>query len=210
MATPKSQRIGIWIIAFVLAAGTLGSFLVMGLSVKNGQVDNERLQEAFNNYQLKVAEQTYELSSKYYVEFKEYASKVSSFDADTVKELSKVDIKFGDGEEIKEGTDYNAYYIGWNPKGVIFDQSISENSLKEPISSGNMIEGWEEGVIGMKVGGVRELTIPSDKAYGETGKGDDIPANTPLKFIIMIIPKVEEVEIPEVLKKYYSSMGIEG
>ena len=55
----------------------------------------------------------------------------------------------------------------------------------------------------MKVGGVRELTIPSDMAYGETGSGEDIPANTPLKFVVMAIPPVEEIPLPQILKDYY-------
>ncbi len=207
MATPKSQRIGIWVITFVLAAGTLGSFLVMGLSVQNQAVDQKKLQEAANQYQLDAAQQTYELSGKYYAEFNKYSSEVAVYDAEGVKELEKQDLKIGDGEEVKADTEYSAYYIGWNPKGVIFDQSISDGSLKAPISGGNLIEGWNEGVIGMKMGGVRELAIPSEKAYGSTGSGEDIPADTPIKFVIMVIPKVQEVEMPQILKDYYSSYG---
>ncbi|MNR39997.1 FKBP-type peptidyl-prolyl cis-trans isomerase [compost metagenome] len=59
----------------------------------------------------------------------------------------------------------------------------------------------------MKVGGVRELTIPADKAYGATAKSEDIPANTPLKFIIMIIPTPETIAQPtpsEELMKLYA------
>jgi hypothetical protein len=49
---------------------------------------------------------------------------------------------------------------------------------------------------GMKIGGVRELTIPSDKAYGETGSGDNIPPNTPIRFIVMAIPLPATIEQP--------------
>lgn len=69
-----------------------------------------------------------------------------------------------------------------------------------------MIKGWSQGVIGMKIGGVRELTIPYDLAYGETGSGDKIPANTPLKFVIMLIEQPETIVQPEPsdeLVKYY-------
>lgn len=58
----------------------------------------------------------------------------------------------------------------------------------------------------MKVGGIRELTIPADKAYGETGSGGTIAPNTPLKFVIMIIPTPETIPQPAVpaeLLKYY-------
>ena len=60
----------------------------------------------------------------------------------------------------------------------------------------------------MNVGGIRELTIPSDLAYGETGSGDDIPANTPIKFVMMVIPTPETIEQPEIpteLLQYYQT-----
>lgn len=207
MATPRSQRIVIWIIAIVMTLGMLGSFLVMGLSVKNQSIDNDQLTKAYQKYQIDTAMQATKLSDKYYKDFSQYASVPTEFTASEVTSLTKKDLKVGDGAEIKSDTPYSAYYIGWNPKGVIFDQSISEGSLKSPISGGNLIKGWNQGVVGMKVGGVRELAIPSDLAYGATGSGDNIPANTPIKFVVMIIPKVEAVEMPEVLKQYYASVG---
>ena len=205
MATPKSQRIGIWIIAIVLTLGTLGSFLVMALSVQNQATDQAQLQKESTEYQAAVAAQTKELSNKYYGEFSKYASLPAAFSAGDVTKLAENDLKVGDGEVVTSNTAYNAYYIGWNPKGVIFDESISGGALKAPIAGGNLITGWDEGVIGMKIGGVRELTIPSDKAYGSTGAGANIPANTPIKFIVMIIPKIADVPIPAELLKYYQS-----
>lgn len=196
MATPRSQRIGIWIIAIVLAVGTLGSFLVMGLSVGNQKIDAAEQQKDLTDYQSKVAAQAKVLSDKYYATFSQYASIPAVFDATDVTTLDKKDLKVGDGADLTVSTAYSAYYIGWNPTGVIFDQSISENSLKAPLAGGNMMPGWNEGIIGMKMGGVRELSIPSDQAYGETGSGDNIPPNTPLKFVVMVIPKVEDIPIP--------------
>jgi len=199
MATPKSQRIGLWIIVIVLTMGTLGSFVVMGLSISNQKTDSSQLQKDYADYQAKVAVQATELSGKYYAEFSKYASVPAVFNADDVKELATNDLKVGDGEVLTATTAYSAYYIGWNPKGVIFDQSIASGALKAPLAGGNMIAGWNEGIVGMKVGGVREITIPSAKAYGEKGSGENIPANTPLKFIVMVIPKVTEVPIPSAL-----------
>lgn len=205
MATPRSQRIGIWIIAIVLGIGTLGSFLVMALNVQNQSTDETTLQKESDDYQAAVATQTTQLSNKYYAEFGKYASIPAVFTASDVTKLTTNDLKIGDGETVTATTAYNAYYIGWNPQGVVFDQSISDGALKAPIAGGNLITGWNEGVIGMKIGGVRELSIPSDKAYGETGAGDNIPANTPIKFVVMIIPKVEDVPIPAELLQYYQS-----
>jgi FKBP-type peptidyl-prolyl cis-trans isomerase len=103
--------------------------------------------------------------------------------------VTTTDLVPGDGADITKDTKYQAYYIGWNPKGKTFDSSFSSDKLKAPIdtSQGSMISGWTTGVAGMKVGGVREITIPSDLAYGDKGSGDDIPPNTPIKFVVMII-----------------------
>ena len=49
----------------------------------------------------------------------------------------------------------------------------------------------------MKIGGIRELTIPAAKAYGDKGSGEDIPANTPIKFVVMAIPKPAEITPPD-------------
>jgi FKBP-type peptidyl-prolyl cis-trans isomerase FkpA len=190
MATPKSQRIGIWIIAGVLLIGTLGSFIAMVLQGDNSRKDQ---QKAMEDYQKQLAEQQKqvdELSGQYYPEFSQYKNAPAEFDGSQVgSSVTTKDIKVGDGAEIKKDTKYQAYYIGWNPKGKTFDSSFDGEKLKAPIdtSETSLIEGWNKGVEGMKVGGIREITVPSDLAYGEQGKGDDIPPNTPLKFIVMII-----------------------
>jgi FKBP-type peptidyl-prolyl cis-trans isomerase len=211
MATSQGQRIGIWVIAVVLAVGTIGSFFALILQNDNAQVDQaqaQQKQEEYNKiiqeYQAKVEAQSNELSAKYYDDFAGYAKEVSAFNASDVKSLTTRDLKTGDGEEIKEDTDYSAYYIGWNPEGKIFDQSIDGDKLKTPIDGKlELIKGWDEGVLGMKIGGVREITIPADKAYGDKGQGDLIPPHTPLKFIIMAIPSPEKIPQPDL-----SSLGL--
>ncbi len=214
MATPRSQRIGIWIIAIVMVIGTLGSFAVLILAPSNEANDQanvqavaEKYQAEYEVYQEKVDAQAAQLSKEYYDQFKKYADRPAPFDAKGTTEVKTNDLKIGSGAEIKESTPYSAYYIGWNPKGKVFDQSINGQSLKAPIEGGNLIPGWNEGVIGMKVGGVREITIPSDKAYGETGSGEDIPPNTPLKFIVMIIEKPESIPQPEVPEELLQQNG---
>ncbi len=206
MATPRSQRVGIWIIAVVLTVGTLGSFLVMALSLQNQTSDKARFQQLYSDYQTAVANQTKDLSDKYYADFSQYASLPAAYSTSDITDVVKVDLKVGDGAELTADTPYSAYYIGWNPQGVVFDQSISSGSLKAPISGGNLIAGWNEGVVGMKIGGVRELTIPSDKAYGATGSGSNIPPNTPIKFVVMAIPKVTDVPVSDELQRYYQAL----
>jgi FKBP-type peptidyl-prolyl cis-trans isomerase len=205
MATPRSQQIGIWVIAVVLLVGTLGSFLVMILSSQNQAKDQAALQKAYTTYQSDLAKQAKQLSDKYYKEFSQYSTTPAIFNSDGIKTLTTNDLKVGSGMTLTDKTEYSAYYIGWNPKGVVFDQSIENGALKAPIVGGNLIPGWNEGVIGMKFGGVREITIPPDKAYGATGSGDNIPPNTPIKFVVMVIPKVTDIQMPQVLKDYYNS-----
>ncbi len=214
MATSTAQRTGIWIIAVVLTVGTLAGFIAMILAPQNEKTDAARLQASYaeyqkatDEYQKKLQAQADKYSAIYYAGFSQYSTIPAAFTAGDVKTLASRDIVVGSGEEIKQGTAYSAYYIGWNPKGKVFDQSIESGKLKSPIAGGDQIVGWNEGVVGMKIGGVRELTIPSDKAYGPTERSADIPANTPLKFIVMAIPKVEEIKQPEVPKELLQNYG---
>jgi FKBP-type peptidyl-prolyl cis-trans isomerase len=213
MATTKSQRIGILIILIFTIVGTIGSFAVMILSTSNSQQDSKRYQAAFDKWQAgqsdynkKLEAQNKELSDRYYPILQPYTSRPASFNKDDVKELKTEDLVIGEGAEVTEDLAFAAYYIGWNPDGKIFDQSVDNNALKQPLSieglkNGGVIDGWVEGIKGMKIGGVRELTIPSDKAYKETGKGTDIPPNTPLKFIVMVVEKPATIAQPEIPKE---------
>lgn len=204
MSASKSQRIGIWVIAVVMAVGTIGSFFVIILANDNAKIDQsvaqkrqDEMTKKYQEYQDKVNAQADELSKTYYPIFSVYGDRVAAFDKSSVKELTTEDLKVGDGEEIQDGTSYSAYYIGWNPDGKIFDQSIDGEKLKSPIKGQGLIEGWTEGVKGMKIGGVRLLTIPAEKAYGERGQGDSIPPHTPLKFIVFAITSPEEIPMPD-------------
>ena len=215
MATKKSQQIGIWIIAIVMTVGTLGSFAVMILQNDNKGTDKARLAQLTaeykvqtDAYQAKVDAQATELSSKYFIEFNQYINTPAVFDKAGVTELKTEDLKVGDGADISATSSFSAYYLGWGPDGKVFDGSVDSGKLKAPfaVTPGGVIPGWTEGVVGMKTGGIRVLTIPSAKAYGEAGSGTTIPANTPLKFVIIIIPTPEVIPQPqpsaELLKLY--------
>ncbi len=205
--TTAAQRIGIWIIAIVMTIGTIGSFALIIIGNENAKAEQAKITKLQSDYQAKVDVQAKQLSGKYYAEFSVYQSRVAAFDASSVKSLTTEDLKTGDGEALTSSSSFTAYYIGWNPSGKVFDSSINDGALKAPLNAapGGVISGWTEGVAGMKIGGVRELTIPSDKAYGATGSGADIPANTPLKFVIMAIPTPPTIEIPAELLQYYQS-----
>lgn len=190
--TPKIQRIGILVIAIVMIVGTIGSFAMLIIANQNTLAEQKRLAQQQQEAAEKKQKEDAALSAKYYATFKTYDTRVAAFDADAIgAEVTHEDLQEGTGDTITKASAYKAYYIGWNPKGKIFDSSISGDALKEPLDLSQMtlITGWYEGVEGMKIGGIREITIPSDKAYGEKGQGDDIPPNTPIKFIVMAIPK---------------------
>lgn len=211
MATTKAQRIGIWVIAAFMAVGTIGSFAIIVLANKNEQNDQAKIQALTTQYQKDVAAQAKELSDKYYPTFNEYRSRVAAFDADAVTELGKEDLVVGTGEELKAASSFTAYYIGWTPEGQIFDSSFKsgDQELDAPYTAnpGEVIEGWSNGIEGMKVGGIRELTIPASQAYKDKGSGQYIKPNMPIKFVIMTVPTPKAVEVPEELIKYYQSKG---
>lgn len=195
MATPTSQRVGIWIIAVVMVVGTIGSFAVMILANQNQQRDYQEQQKVYEQFQKRMEEQQKKAAAdakKYYPTFKKYENAADSFDPKTVgKTVETKDLKVGTGPVLDEKSSFSAYYIGWNPDGKVFDSSFEGASLKPAFQAapGGAIEGWAKGVKGMKVGGIRELTIPAELAYGKAGQGEDIPPNTPLKFIIYVVKK---------------------
>ena len=217
MATTTGQRTGIWVIAGMMFLGTVGGFVAMMVAPGNEAKDQAAFKKAQDEYtkatderKKKVEAQANELSQKYYGKFSEFSSRVGAFEAGDVKELVKEDLVEGEGAEVKDDTKLAVYYIGWNAKGEIFDQSIADGKLKAPLNMDGpantaVIQGWKEGLIGMKIGGVRELTIPADKAYGDKAQGDKTPANSPLKFVVMAVEKpadIPEPEMPEVMKQY--------
>lgn len=106
-------------------------------------------------------------------------------------DLQSEDLIIGEGEEAKEGNRVTVNYLGTLTDGTKFDSSYDRD---EPFSfslgAGEVIKGWDIGVSGMKVGGKRKLTIPSDLAYGESGAGSAIPPNATLIFEVELL-KVE-------------------
>jgi FKBP-type peptidyl-prolyl cis-trans isomerase len=94
------------------------------------------------------------------------------------------DVKEGKGEAVKPGATVVIHYTGWltDDKGTKFDSSVDRGEKAE-FPLGNLIKGWQEGIPGMKPGGVRRLKIPADLGYGEKARGK-IPANSTLVFEI--------------------------
>lgn len=97
------------------------------------------------------------------------------------------DIKRGSGAEVKEGDTVAVHYAGRLQNGQEFDNSRKRGDTFEfVVGGGQVIKGWEEGLVGMKVGGERILVIPPEKGYGEQGIGP-IPGGATLIFSIELI-----------------------
>lgn len=104
-----------------------------------------------------------------------------------VNELQIIDIKPGDGEVVPEGATVTAHYTGATAKdGKIFESSKDAGQPATFPLSG-VIQGWQKGVPGMKVGGIRRLVIPAALAYGEQGSPPAIGPNEPLVFDIELV-----------------------
>jgi len=93
------------------------------------------------------------------------------------------ELKEGNGPECKPGNMVGMYYSGKLKKnGKQFDATLSGKPFKFKLGAGQVIKGWDVGVLGMKVGGKRRLTVPAPMAYGAQGAPPDIPANSDLIF----------------------------
>lgn len=105
------------------------------------------------------------------------------------KTLETKEIITGTGAEAKDGDSVTVNYVGALYKnGKVFDASWKRNEpFTFTLGKGQVIPGWDKGVAGMKVGGRRELIIPSELAYGKTGHPPTIPPNSPLIFIVDLL-----------------------
>ena len=106
----------------------------------------------------------------------------------TASGLKYVDQAVGTGDVAVAGKTVSVHYTGWLENGKKFDSSVDRGQpFSFPLGAGRVIKGWDEGVQGMKVGGKRKLTIPSDLGYGSRGAGGVIPPNATLTFDVELL-----------------------
>ena len=115
--------------------------------------------------------------------------------APAINALVIVDLQPGSGAAVAAGQTAVVQYTGWlyetsapDHKGREFDSSRNTGQpFRFVVGTGNVIKGWDRGVLGMKVGSHRRLTIPAELAYGDVGAGDVIPPGATLFFDIELV-----------------------
>lgn len=211
LKTSWRQRLVIIVIAVLLLGSTIATyvFIVLSGNSNTDSTNDEQIAQLSEQYEAKQAEldeAAKPLSDKYFPTFSKYQSQIKAYNETSATNavLKTEDLLAGTGKELTDGDkDYLAYYVGWCADGTIFDSSFdnvgneSEQDatyLKSPLDPSNgLIDGWEQGIVGMKLGGVRVITMSGDLAYGETREicGG---YNKPLKFLVMPIATDQQIK----------------
>ena len=206
LKTSPKQRIFIILIAIIMVGSIIASYAAIVIngskgaagSTEAGQVDDSKVAEYEAAYNEKL-EEFKKASKSDYDEFIGFKSELKAFNEASANEagVEVKDLKEGTGSEVSDDN-YLAYYVGWCADESVFDSSFDNNDNPTAFSkildpSAGMIEGWHEGVKGMKLGGIRRITMPGEMAYGDSMEicGG---YNKPLRFMVMAIPKEEPMK----------------
>lgn len=117
---------------------------------------------------------------------------LASCSGNSLSELKTTDIVVGTGAQAAKGSTVTVHYTGWiyknGRRGKKFDSSLDASQpFTFKLGAGEVIEGWDRGIEGMRVGGKRELIIPPNLAYGEVGAPPTIPPNSTLDFEVQLL-----------------------
>lgn len=208
LKTSPKQRFFIILIAILMLGSVVASYIAIILNggksssvgATDSQIDTEKIAEyesAYNDVKAKFSEATKDDFNR----FIKYKSEIVAYNEASANAggVQTLDLEIGSGRELKEGdTDYLAYYVGWCADESIFDSSFDNKDNPTAFVSAldasmGLIEGWNVGIEGMKLGGIREITVSGELAYGESMEicGG---TNKPLKFIIMAMPNEDPLK----------------
>ncbi len=229
LKTSPKQRVFIIVIAVIMLGSIIAGYAAIimnggksSASDTDSSIDEAKVAEYQEAYEAKLAEFT-EKTKDDYDRFMRYSKgEIKGYNETSANEngLQTRDLRQGDGRELTSSdTDYLAYYVGWCADESVFDSSFDDND--NPTAFGKildaslgMIEGWNQGVSGMKINGIREITIPGELAYGDSMEicGG---TNKPLKFIVMAKAKEDPLktlasEVDEAyMRVQYAQYGID-
>lgn len=227
LKTSPKQRFFIILIAVIMLGSMIAGYAGIVISGSAGnktdetpEVDEAKVAEYEEAYNNKLAEFKKETAKDYekFIKYKQDAVKGYNENSANEGGVVKKDLKEGSGDKITEDN-YLAYYVGWCADETVFDSSFDDND--EPTSfakildpSLGMIEGWTKGVEGMRLGGIREITVPGELAYGDQMEicGG---LNKPLKFLIMAVENKDPIktlssELDTAFMRYqYAQYGVD-
>lgn len=226
LKTSTKQRVIIGAIAVVMLGSIIAGYAAIvaggnsGSSSSGQEISAEKKAQYLKEYQEKQTAFD-EVSKADFEKFSPYLSEVAAYNETAANEagLSVQDLVVGEGRELAEGDEnYLAYYVGWCPDETVFDSSFDSTTSPTKFSgaldpTGGLIEGWDLGVVGMKLGGIREITIPGELAYKEK----EMCGGTykPLKFMVMAVENVDplktvnsELELAT-MKAQYAQYGLD-
>ncbi len=227
LKTSVKQRIIIGAIAVIMVGSFIASYAAIiinsskGSSSASSGISDEKKAQYEASYQEKMAEFK-ELTKSDYKKFIAQKDVIRSYNeasANTSGVQTK-DLVVGSGRTLEEGDkDYLAYYVGWCADESIFDSSFDDKDNPTQFkgaldASMGLIEGWNAGVIGMKLGGIRRITIPGELAYGDR---TEICGgyNKPLRFLVMAVEKKDPLKTAAAnletayIKYQYAQYGID-
>lgn len=231
LKTSPKQRIIISLIAIIMLGSiVLGyAMIILGSSSKTSstgetEISDEKILEYKDAYEVKLKE-LQEATKEEYETLAAYRGEVKAFNETAANSaVSSRDLKVGSGRELGEGdSDYMAFYIGFCADETVFDSSFDDFDNPTGFSAGgvlnlselSLIEGWYAGMVGTKLGGVREITIPGELAYADTR---ELCGGTykPLKFIVLaeaiddsLAALALEAQLAEQRYEYASYYGID-
>ena len=225
LKTSPKQRIFIGAIAAVMLITIVMSYVMIVLGGGTSTTPSSLSPEVIAKYEAAYAEAVADFKTStqdYFNDFINYRSNIVAYNAANANAGGLVtrDLKIGSGRTLTDGDkNYLAFYVGWCANGDVFDSSFDSESTPSAFASAldasnGLIEGWENGVVGMNLGGIRELTIPGELAYANAREicGG---YNSPLKFIVMALEnsgalaeKAAAVNLANV-KLYYANNGID-
>lgn len=196
LKTSTKQRVIIATIAVAMLVSVIASYaaIIMANGNTSATSKNEALIAKYESAYSEVKEKITTASTDNFNEFIQYKNRITAYNEASANAsgVQTNDLKVGSGRTLTDGdSNYLAYYVGWCADETIFDSSFDNASNPTALSSilnasMGLIEGWNIGVVGMKLGGIREITIPGELAYGES---TEICGgyNKPLKFMVMAV-----------------------